>query len=113
MILNAFSSSECSDMCKQLISHPLLDSMFDILNSTWTMQSLSLRAAKRSLAQTISTLSKHYGKELMGFPNISKYVATLERYSCCSDVSLRKYCVQSLDELDLHKVQPLNPTLFL
>jgi len=109
MILQAFLSSECSGMCRQLISHPLLDSMFDILNSTWA-QSLSLRAAKRTLAQTISTLSKIHAKELMGFPNSSKYVQTLERYSCCSDLSMRKFCSQSLDELLVHSP---NPSLFL
>jgi hypothetical protein len=109
MILQSFSSSECSGMCRQLISHPLLDSMFDILNSTWA-QSLSLRAAKRTLAQTISTLSKMHAKELMGFPNSSKYVQTLERYSCCSDLSMRKFCSQSLDELS---VDAPNPALFL
>jgi len=109
MILQSFSSSECSGMCRQLISHPLLDSMFDILNSTWA-QSLSLRAAKRTLAQTISTLSKMHAKELMGFPNSSKYVQTLERYSCCSDLSMRKFCSQSLDELLVHSP---NPSLFL
>jgi hypothetical protein len=109
MILQSFSSSECSGMCRQLISHPLLDSMFDILNSTWA-QSLSLRAAKRTLAQTISTLSKIHAKELMGFPNSSKYVQTLERYSCCSDLSMRKFCSQSLDDLLVHSP---NPSLFL
>jgi len=109
MILQSFSSSDCSEMCKQLISHPLLDSMFDILNSSWT-QSLSLRAAKRTLAQTISTLSKIHAKELMGLPNSSKYVETLERFSCCSDLSMRKFCSQSLDELLVHSP---NPSLFL
>jgi len=109
MILQSFSSSECSEVCRQLVSHPLLDSMFDILNSTWA-QSLSLRAAKRTLAQTISTLSKVHAKELMGFPNSSKYVETLERYSCCSDLSMRKLCSQSLDELLVHFP---NPSLFL
>jgi len=109
MILQSFSSSDCSGVCRQLISHPLLDSMFDILNSTWA-QSLSLRAAKRTLAQTISTLSKIHAKELMGFPNSSKYVETLERYSCCSDLSMRKFCSQCLDELLVHSP---NPSLFL
>jgi len=109
MILQSFSSSDCSDVCKQLVSHPLLDSMFDILNSTWA-QSLSLRAAKRTLAQTISALSKTHAKELMGFPNSSKYVETLERYSCCSDLSMRKFCSQSLDDMMVYSG---NPSLFL
>jgi len=109
MILQSFSSSDCSDMCKSLISHPLLDSMFDVLDSSWA-QSLPLRAAKRTLAQTISTLSKIHAKELMGLPNSSKYVETLERFSCCSDLSMRKFCTQSLDELLVHSP---NPALFL
>jgi len=108
MILNAFSSS---DMCKALLSRPLLDSMFDILNTTWALQSLSMRATKRSLAQTISSLSKTHAQELMMFNGSNnRYVETLERYSCCSDVSMRKYCAQSLDELLSH---PFNPSLFL
>jgi hypothetical protein len=110
MILHAFSSSDCSEMCRQLLSHPLLDSMFDILNSSWS-QSLSLRATKRTLAQTINALSKVHAKELMGFPNSNRYVETLEKLSCCSDLSMRKFCSQSLDDLLL--VHSPNPSLFL